>query len=136
MGWRFKWVSSYGADFNFDYHVSFTKEEMAKGEVNYNYGMMQFPSEEAPGLSAFYKNRAAKSSTHIRLMPAGSIILLGAYNYLDIAPKGRDEDELAFSMAWVRHHDRYDESEVIDSTQQYVPPAVAKPCCKSEEQHA
>src|SRR2546426_6718967 len=56
MGWRFKWVSSYGNDFNFDYHVSFTKEEMAKGKVYYNYNMREFGSEEAPGTSVFYKD--------------------------------------------------------------------------------
>src|SRR5262244_364951 len=57
LGWKFNWVSSYGSDFNYDYHVSFTKEEQAKGEVNYNFGMQKFPSEEAPGLSVFYKNK-------------------------------------------------------------------------------
>src|SRR5438309_3497905 len=56
MGWRFKWVSSYGNDFNRDYHVSFTKDEMAKGKVSYNYDMTEFPSEEAPGASVFYKD--------------------------------------------------------------------------------
>lgn len=135
MGWHFKWVSSNGADFNYDFHVSFTKEEMAKGKVNYNYGLMQPPVDELPGLSAFYKKGGEVYHTY-STYGRGLDILLGAYNYLDMAPKGRDEEELAFSMAWVRHHDRYDESEVIDSTQQYVPPAVAKPCCKSEEQHA
>jgi predicted dithiol-disulfide oxidoreductase (DUF899 family) len=56
MGWRFKWVSSYGSDFNFDYHVSFTKDEMAKGKVYYNYDMNAFPSDEGPGISVFYKD--------------------------------------------------------------------------------
>src|SRR5207249_1314297 len=56
MGWRFKWVSSNGNDFNFDYHVSFTKDEMAKGDVYYNYEMQKFGSEEAPGVSVFYRD--------------------------------------------------------------------------------
>src|SRR4051812_18644416 len=56
MGWRFNWVSSYGSDFNFDYHVSFPKDELAKGKVYYNYGMNEFPTEEAPGASVFYKD--------------------------------------------------------------------------------
>src|SRR5258705_2228228 len=56
MGWRFKWVSSYENDFNHDYHVSFTKEELAKGKVYYNYDMTAFPSEEGPGASVFYKD--------------------------------------------------------------------------------
>jgi predicted dithiol-disulfide oxidoreductase (DUF899 family) len=58
MGWGFKWVSSFGNDFNFDYGVSFTKEEVAKGKVNYNYKLQNFPSEEAPGISVFYRNDA------------------------------------------------------------------------------
>jgi predicted dithiol-disulfide oxidoreductase (DUF899 family) len=57
MGWRFKWVSSYGNDFNFDYHVSFTKDELAKGKVYYNYGMVE-GYDELPGISVFYKNAA------------------------------------------------------------------------------
>src|SRR5262245_24907645 len=56
MGWRFTWVASYGNDFNHDYHVSFTKDEMANGKVDYNYDMTGFPSEEAPGVSVFYKD--------------------------------------------------------------------------------
>jgi predicted dithiol-disulfide oxidoreductase (DUF899 family) len=56
MGWQFRWVSSCGSDFNADFHVSFTKEEMARGKVNYNYTMQEFPSAEAPGLSVFYKD--------------------------------------------------------------------------------
>src|SRR6202043_1486314 len=56
MGWRFNWVSSNGNDFNRDYRVAFTKEELAKGEVDYNFGMNKFPSEEAPGISVFYKD--------------------------------------------------------------------------------
>ena len=66
MGWQFKWVSSFGNEFNYDYHVSFSKEEQAQGKVYYNYDMNEFPSEEGPGASVFYKNEAgAKSSTHI-----------------------------------------------------------------------
>ena len=72
MGWRFKWVSSYDNDFNHDFHVSFTPDEMARGEVYYNYTMTEFPSKEAPGLSAFYKVRAARSSTPTRPTRAGS----------------------------------------------------------------
>ena len=65
MGWRFKWVSSYGSDFNYDYHVSFTKEEMAKGKVYYNYGPNGFPSEEAPGVSVFYKDADGRRLPHL-----------------------------------------------------------------------
>ncbi|MGH9811415.1 MAG: DUF899 domain-containing protein [Terriglobia bacterium] len=105
MGWKFKWVSSYGSDFNHDFHVSFTKYEMA-GEVEYNYAKGKFPSEEAPGLSAFIKDGGAVFHTY-SAYARGLGILVGAYNFLDLAPKGRDEDTLPWPMAWVRRHDEY-----------------------------
>lgn len=107
MGWRFKWVSSYGNDFNRDYHVSFAPDEMAKGEVYYNYATGEFPSEEAPGLSAFYKDPGGVIFHTYSAYARGLDMLVGAYNYLDLAPKGRDEAALPWTMAWVRHHDRY-----------------------------
>jgi predicted dithiol-disulfide oxidoreductase (DUF899 family) len=106
MGWKFKWVSSYGNDFNRDFHVSFTPEEKAGGKVEYNYEMTEFPSEEAPGLSAFIKQNGAVFHTYSSYA-RGLDILVGAYNFLDLAPKGRDEDALPWSMAWVRRHDEY-----------------------------
>jgi predicted dithiol-disulfide oxidoreductase (DUF899 family) len=109
MGWRFKWVSSYGNDFNFDYHVSFTKDEMAKGRVYYNYDMNEFPSDEGPGISVFYKDVTGAIFHTYSSYARGLDMLVGAYNYLDLVPKGRDEDALAFTMEWVRHHDRYDD---------------------------
>jgi predicted dithiol-disulfide oxidoreductase (DUF899 family) len=122
MGWRFKWVSSYDSDFNFDYHVSFTKDEMAQGKVYYNYGMGEFPSDEGPGASVFYKDKSGEVFHTYSAYARGLDILLGAYNYLDLAPKGRDEDGLAFTMSWVRHHDRYDDTHVVDPKEQYVQP--------------
>ena len=107
MGWRFKWVSSYDNDFNHDFHVSFTPDEMARGEVYYNYTMTEFPSEEAPGLSVFYKDPSGAVFHTYSTYARGLDMLVGAYNYLDLAPKGRDEAELPWTMAWVRHHDRY-----------------------------
>src|SRR6185437_7286458 len=86
MGWKFKWVSSYGGDFNHDFHVSFTKEEMA-AEVDYNYAKGKFPSEEAPGLSAFIKDDGAVFHTY-SAYARGLDMLVGAYNFLDLAPKG------------------------------------------------
>ena len=108
MGWQFKWVSSYANDFNYDFHVSFKPEEMAQGEVYYNYVVEAFPSDEAPGLSAFYKDENGTIFHTYSAYARGLDILVGAYNYLDLAPKGRDEDELPWTMSWVRHHDRYD----------------------------
>ncbi len=106
MGWKFKWVSSFGNDFNHDFHVSFTKEEMA-GDVDYNYAKGKFPSEEAPGLSAFIKDGGAVFHTY-SAYARGLDIFVGAYNFLDHAPKGRDEDALPWSMAWVKRHDEYE----------------------------
>src|ERR1041385_8695475 len=101
MGWKFKWVSSYGSDFNYDFHVSFTPEEKARGKVEYNYAMTEFPSEEAPGLSAFIKSDGAVYHTYSSY-GRGLDILIGAYNFLDMAPKGRDEKALPWTMAWVK----------------------------------
>ncbi len=126
LGWRFPWASSsFGNEFNRDYHVSFSKEEMAKGKVEYNYEMGEFPAEEAPGASVFYKNPAGEIFHTYSSYARGLDAMIGTYNWLDLAPKGRDEDGLAFSMAWVRHHDRYNDGEIVDVKQLYVPPAKA-----------
>jgi predicted dithiol-disulfide oxidoreductase (DUF899 family) len=128
MGWRFKWVSSDGCDFNHDYHVSFSKDEMAKGELYYNYQLGRFPSEEAPGASVFYKNASGEVFHTYSTYARGLDILIGAYNFLDLVPKGRDEDALAYTMAWVRHHDRYDGA-AVDRTATYQPPKSSAVCC-------
>jgi len=107
MGWSFRWVSSYGSEFNRDYHVSFTKEEIAEGNVYYNYGPNGFPSEEAPGISVFYKNGTGEVFHTYSAYARGAEPLLGGYYLLDAVPRGRDEAGLPFTMAWVRHHDRY-----------------------------
>jgi predicted dithiol-disulfide oxidoreductase (DUF899 family) len=129
MGWRFKWVSSFGNDFNFDYHVSFTKDDMAKGETYYNYAIGKFPSEEAPGASVFYKDSTGDIFHTYSTYGRGLDMLIGAYHFLDLAPKGRDEDGLAWSMAWVRHHDRYDGA-AVDSAATYQQPKIAPACCE------
>ena len=107
MGWRFKWVSSHGSDFNRDFHVSFTPDELARGKVEYNYALTEFPSTEAPGLSAFIKNEAGEVFHTYSAYARGLDILVGTYNFLDMAPKGRDEDGLDFTMSWVKRHDEY-----------------------------
>jgi predicted dithiol-disulfide oxidoreductase (DUF899 family) len=107
MGWRFKWVSSYGNDFNRDHHVSFTPDQMAKGKVYYNYEDTEVSSEEAPGISIFYRDPSGAIFHTYSAYARGLDMLIGAYNYLDLAPKGRDEAALPWTMAWVRHHDRY-----------------------------
>jgi predicted dithiol-disulfide oxidoreductase (DUF899 family) len=121
MGWRFKWVSSYATDFNFDYHVSFTKDEMARGKVYYNFESNEFPSEEAPGISVFYRDSSGDIFHTYSSYARGTETVVGTYNYLDLVPKGRDEESLAFSMSWVRHHDRYDDGYLADPTKPYWP---------------
>ena len=129
MGWRFKWVSSFGSDFNSDYQVSFTPEEKAGSKVFYNYEFIEsFPSEERPGASVFYKNAAGEIFHTYSTYGRGLDILIGTYHFLDLAPKGRDEDGLAWSMAWVRHHDRYDGA-AVDTKASYQEPKSAS-CCE------
>ena len=106
MRWRFNWVSSFASDFNRDYHVSFTRG------TGQRRGLLQlsrtaFPVEEAPGASVFYRDEAGSIFHTYSTYARGLDILVGTYNYLDLAPKGRDEDGLDFTMEWVRHHDRY-----------------------------
>lgn len=108
MGWRFRWVSSQGNDFNRDFGVSFTREELAQGEVRYNYAMQNFPVEEAPGVSVFCRNAAGEIFLTYSCYGRGVEVMMGTYNLLDLVPRGRDEDTLAHPMAWVRHHDRYE----------------------------
>jgi predicted dithiol-disulfide oxidoreductase (DUF899 family) len=115
MGWQFPWVSSHGNDFNRDFHVSFTPEERARGEVYYNYGMTDFPQEEAPGVSAFILDDAGQVFHTYSTYGRGVELMMGAYELIDITAKGRDEDELPYTMAWVRHHDRYDAETVASS---------------------
>jgi predicted dithiol-disulfide oxidoreductase (DUF899 family) len=108
MGWRFKWVSSSGSDFNYDFHVSFTKGDRAKGKVYYNYEMQEFGSEELPGTSVFYKDGTGDVFHTYSAYARGGDILIGAYNYLDLTPKGRNETGPNHDLTdWVRHHDRY-----------------------------
>ena len=109
FGWTFKWVSSSGNDFNFDYNVSFSPQTLARGEALYNYTMQKMSDDttELPGISAFFKDGDQifhSYSTYAR----GLDMLNAAYHYLDIAPKGRDEDGLPFPMDWVRHRVAYE----------------------------
>lgn len=125
MGWHFKWLSSYGNDFNYDYHVSFKKEEKANGKVNYNFDMQEFPSEEAPGVSVFYRDKDNDIFHTCSSYARGTETSVGTYSYLDLVPKGRDEDDLPFTRAWVRHHDRYADGRLADPTRPYWPAQAA-----------
>jgi predicted dithiol-disulfide oxidoreductase (DUF899 family) len=106
LGWRFKWLSSYGNDFNFDYGVSFTKEDEKNGKVSYNYGTWEFISDELPGSSVFYKDEAGDVFHTYSTYARGLDHLVGTYNLLDLVPKGRDENQDS-TMDWVRRHDDY-----------------------------
>ena len=108
MGWKFKWVSSFGSDFNFDYQVSLPEEERGKPKTYYNYDFTDFPSDERPGMSVFYKDASEKIYHTYSTYARGLDILLDTYNIIDMTPMGRHEEGLPYPMAWVRHHDRYE----------------------------
>ncbi len=109
MGWTFKWASSFYNDFNRDYHVSFTQEEIDSGGAYYNYRPGGFPSTEAPGASVFYKDTNGDIFHTYSVYQRGLDMFITAYHYLDIVPNGRDEDDLSYTMEWVRLHDAYDD---------------------------
>jgi predicted dithiol-disulfide oxidoreductase (DUF899 family) len=107
MGWNFKWVSSYDNDFNFDYHVSFTPEELSDKKAFYNYNLQDTHSPEREGVSVFYKDTAGHVFHTYSAYARGIDVLNVAYHYLDLVPKGRDEDGHEFPQFWVRRHDEY-----------------------------
>jgi predicted dithiol-disulfide oxidoreductase (DUF899 family) len=107
MGWRFKWLSAFHTDFNHDFHVSFTPEDLARGATYYNYRPGGFRHPEAPGLSVFCRDRAGAVYHTYSCYARGLDAINGAYQILDLVPKGRDEGGLAYSMEWLRYHDRY-----------------------------
>jgi predicted dithiol-disulfide oxidoreductase (DUF899 family) len=122
MGWTFQWVSSYGSDFNHDYGVSFTPEQRALGSVPYNYQQQPFPHEEAPGISVFVRDDAGTVFHSYSRYGRGVEAMMGTYTLLDLMPRGRDEDALAYGMEWVRHHDRYESAA----------PVAAGGCCAAK----
>jgi predicted dithiol-disulfide oxidoreductase (DUF899 family) len=107
MGWKFTWVSSHGTGFNRDFRVSFTPEEIAAGQAEYNFGRNDIGMEEMPGLSVFARGADGAVHRTYSTYARGLDLLIGAYNLLDLVPKGRDEDAAA-PMKWVCHHDRYE----------------------------
>jgi predicted dithiol-disulfide oxidoreductase (DUF899 family) len=103
MGWKAKWVSSSDTDFNYDFHVSFTSEELAKGKVYYNYDMID-GNDELPGLSVFFKDEKGEVYHTYSSYARGNEEVAAVFIYLDITPKGRNEKAI---MDWVRRHDEY-----------------------------
>ena len=106
MGWQFKWVSSNGSPFNYDFRVSFTPEQVATGHVDYNFGESDETDEEFPGVSAFFKDEAGDVFHTYSTFGRGVEVMMGTYAMLDLMPKGRNEVE---GMGdWMRRHDRYE----------------------------
>ena len=114
MWWRFKWVSSNGTDFNYDYKVSFSKDDTASGKPLYNYETIAAYGEEAPGASVFIKKGGDVYHTY-STYARGLDILLPMYNWIDLTALGRHEEGMKpHEMAWVRHHDRYSDGKMVD----------------------
>jgi predicted dithiol-disulfide oxidoreductase (DUF899 family) len=131
MGWRFRWLSSYGSDFNYDYRVSFTKEEIAAGRVNYNYALPKFISEELSGISVFYENETGEVFHTYSTYGRGDEMLDTTYMYLDLTPNGRNETGPHFNLGdWVRHHDAYDVTGNVDAGGRFVAAQPAESSCK------
>jgi len=111
MGWKFPWVSSEGGDFNYDFHVSFTRDELAKGEVFYNFEMTKNETmEDLHGTSVFFKDKDGRIYHTYSAYARGDERSLGTYMWLDITPKGRDEGEGGNLTDWVRRHDEYEDA--------------------------
>lgn len=125
MGWTFPWFSSVGGDFCVDFQVSFTAEQLAQDEVDYNFARQAPVLEELPGISAFARDSEGIVHHTYSTYERGCEAAMGVYSWLDMTPKGRDEDGLGFPMAWVRHHDKYDRDYVVDTHSGYVPPRGA-----------
>jgi len=119
MGWRFRWVSSDGTDFNRDFGVTFTADEIARGAADYNFGGAT-RGQEMPGVSVFYKDDAGQVFHTYSTYGRGVEAMMMSYDMLDMAPQGRGEDGDEWGMQWVRHHDRYEPA-----------PAGAASCCAS-----
>jgi predicted dithiol-disulfide oxidoreductase (DUF899 family) len=119
MGWRFPWVSSEGSDFNYDFGVSFTKEQVASVKLSYNYGIIEekrYMSEELPGLSVFYKDSAGEIFHTYSTYARGLDSIIGANHFLDLTPKGRNERDAEGRMVeWVKRHDQYEEKSAASS---------------------
>ncbi len=122
MGWQFMWVSSHGTSFNYDFRVSFAPDEVAKRPQAYNYGTMSVGRDELPGVSVFVMDETGDVFHTYSTYGRGVEVMMGTYRLLDLTPKGRDEQDLSFTMAWVRHHDRYDADK---------PAKAAASCCSA-----
>ena len=114
MGWRFNWVSSCGSDFNYDFHVSFRQDAIARGEVYYNYEMTKASTEDLHGISVFFKDPTGAVFHTYSGYGRGDERGLGAYMFLDLTPEGRNENGPNYNLTdWVRRHDEYDQTAFV-----------------------
>src|SRR5271170_3433789 len=135
MGWRFRWLSSYGSDFNYDYHVSATKQEIAAGKVYYNYETSDFVSEELSGLSFFYKDDAGQIFHTYSTYGRGDEMVVATYMYLDLTPKGRNETGPRNNLTdWVRHHDQYEAAGSVNGEGRFVAAQPSDSSCGCEHE--
>ncbi|MGB3445125.1 MAG: thioredoxin family protein [Xanthobacteraceae bacterium] len=133
MGWQFRWVSSHGTDFNYDFKVSFMPEEVASGHIDYNYGEWPHAYEEWPGISVFFKNNAGEVFHTYSRYGRGVEDMMGTYRMLDLVPKGRDERDVEYKMEWIRHHDRYEPTAASKTTSGSIDgllDSVKHRCCR------
>ncbi len=129
-------MSSYGSDFNFDYHVSFRADEIATGQVYYNYDIRPFVSEEVSGNSVFYKDANGSVFHTYSTFATGDEALDTTYMYLDLTPKGRNETSPNYNlMDWVRHHDRYDANSFADAVRRDTPSEPSAASCRCGKEH-
>ncbi len=120
MGWRFPWVSSYGSDFNYDFNVSFRPQDAAAGRAYYNYANNDWGIEDLSGDSVFFKDDAGTIFHTYSTFSRGGEEFLGAYRYLDVMPKGRDENGPYHSLTdWVRPHDMYAKGGMVEGNGRY-----------------
>ena len=130
MGWRFMWVSSHDSDFNYDFHASFTPTQMADGSAFYNYRGGPLALEDLSGRSVFYRNEHGEIFHTYSVFGRGAEDIVGTYMYLDLTPKGRNENGPAHNLTdWVRPHDRYGEGGSVSPIGRYQPPDA---CCGEE----
>jgi predicted dithiol-disulfide oxidoreductase (DUF899 family) len=133
MGWQFDFVSSLGSEFNFDYHVSFRKQELASGQVYYNYRPTEASIDELSGFSVFCKNAAGEIFHTYSSYGRGNEEVLSAYMFLDMAPLGRNEPDRGNLGDWVRHHDRYGASGHVDPAGGFIALREETSCCHRKE---
>jgi predicted dithiol-disulfide oxidoreductase (DUF899 family) len=120
MGWRARWVSSFDSDFNYDYGVSFRKEDIEKGRAVYNFQVSEIQIEDLSGISVFCKNEAGEVFHTYSSYARGDEAALTTYFYLDLTPKGRNEPGPRKNLSdWVQHHDRYENPGTVAATGRY-----------------